>query len=64
MSSMNVKWDDVKADYKKKDERIAELTELLQMCSDDMYMGTGIIRKKTALKLMAAQRAGLINAPE
>jgi hypothetical protein len=25
MSSMNVKWDDVKNDYKKKDERIAEL---------------------------------------
>jgi hypothetical protein len=59
-----MKWSEVLESFKQKDERIAELTELLQMCSDDMYTGTGIIRKKTAIKLMTAQRAGLINAPE
>lgn len=44
-------------------ERIKELTELLQLCVNDMYKPSGKISKKTAMKLMSACQKKLVDFP-
>ncbi len=42
---------------------INELTELLQLCVNDMYKPSGKISKKTAMKLMAACQKKIVEFP-
>ena len=48
---------------KQQREEIDELTELLQLCVNDMYKPSGKISKKTAMKLMAACQKKIVEFP-
>lgn len=50
--------------YDANQERIDELTELLQLCVDGMYSQSGRVTKKTAIKLMAACQKKLVEFPK
>lgn len=46
------------------ESKAAELKMLLQLCVDDMYSPSGKIKKKTAIKLMAACQKGIVDFPQ